>query len=106
MKAGKSVAPAQTTEQRVLKAGERKAFDPRTEARAALDDTADRKDRKRGGKIDYHQGPGRESTGVSQSPKAKRTQAKTSKLLPPPNGRRLPHSAASGKNFSQEPGTK
>lgn len=48
---------------------------------------------------------GRESTGVSQSPKAKRTQAKTTKLLLPINGKSLPHSAASGKIFlkNQEP---
>lgn len=48
---------------------------------------------------------GIESTGVSQSHRAKRTQTKTTKCLLPQNRKCLPHSTASGKIFlmNQEP---
>lgn len=98
--------PDNRAEERLLKAGERKAFQTRTEAKAALDDTEERKDRNRGGKTDHPQGPGwNRSTGVSQSHRAKRTQTKTTKRPLPQNRKRLPHSTASGKIFlmNQEP---
>lgn len=84
-----------------------KTFQTRPEeAKAALDDTAKRKGRNRGGKTDYYQGPGwNRKYRCDHSHKAKRTQAKTTKLLLPQNGKRPPRSTASGKILlmNQEP---
>lgn len=101
---GKS--PDHRAEERLLRAGGQKAFQTRPEAKAALDDSAKRKDRNRGGKTDYYKGPGwNRKYRCDQSHKAKRTQAKTTKLLLPQNGERPPHSTASGKILlmNQEP---
>lgn len=99
--------PDNRAEERLLKAGERKAFQTRTEAKAALDDTAERKDRNRGGKTDYPQGPGwnrkyrcePESQGKKDTDQDHQTPASSKQEVPAPQ-----HSI--WQHFSHESGIK